>query len=109
MAGAAARYVYTSDDGTDYAVRMPTWEATLQSASAATTEAPLPKGYQRRKRYYRLTASGREGSVTVCDSTNGIYTADFGTGVIIPTWATATPGSNNATWEGRTGEKSKHI
>ena len=108
MAGVSGRYVYTADDGTDYAVRMPTWEATLQTATAATTEAGLPKGVRRRKRYYRITASGKEGSVTVCSAANALYTNAPGTAVTIPLFG-ATPGGANGTLEGRTGERMKHI
>lgn len=109
MAGPMARYVYTSDDATAYAVRMPQWEAALQTATAATTQPNLPRGIRRRKRYYRITATGREGSITVLDSADAVYTAAFGTAVIIPLFGVATPGTANATWEGRTGERDKHI
>ena len=103
------RAIYTSDDGNDYSVRLPSWEANLQSASAATTEPSLPKGYQRRKRYYKITAGGREGTVTVLSVASTLWTNPFGTGVIIPLFGAATPSTANATLEGRTGEKSKHL
>jgi len=109
MSGPSAKYVYTADDGTDYSCRMPTWEATLQSGVAATTEPSMPKGLLRRKRYYKITATGKEGSVTVLNPTNAIYLNPFGTGVIIPLFNAAIAGSNNATLQGRTGERTRNI
>lgn len=117
MAGASARYVYTADDGTAYSVRMPTWEANLtnagatisQTATLATTQPGLPKGFRRRKRFYRITATGKEGSVTVLDPVSSLYTAAFGTGAEVPLFGAAPPVADNATLEGRTGERSKHI
>lgn len=117
MSGATARYVYTSDDGTAYSVRMPQWEAAVsnhagsltQAATAASTQPNLPKGTQRRKRYYRITATGKEGSFTVLDSASNLWTSGFGTPITIPLFNAATPTADNATLEGRTGERAKHI
>jgi hypothetical protein len=116
MSGASARYVYTADDGTAYAVRMPTWEANVadhaatigQTASLATTEPDLPKGVQRRKRYYVITATGKEGSFTVLDPTSSIYTAAKGHVLQVPLFNSAVA-ADNATLRGRTGEKTKAI
>jgi hypothetical protein len=116
MSGASARYVYTADDGTAYAVRIPVWEANLadhaatigQTATAATTEPGLPKGVQRRKRYYNITATGKEGSFTVLDPVSSIYTAAAGHVLQVPLFNSAVA-ADNATLRGRTGEKFKAI
>lgn len=115
MAGPMAHYVYTGDDGTAYSVRMPTWEATVsdhgatltQAASAATTQPPLPKGIRRRKRYYVITATGKEGSFTVLDATSNLWTSAIGTPILIPLFDAALAGADNATLRGRTGERTK--
>jgi hypothetical protein len=117
MSGPTTRAVYTADDATAYAVRLPTWEysvtnaaATLtQGGSVATTEPSLPPGVRRRKRYYRITATGKEGSITVLDAISNVWTAAPGTAIEIPLFGAAAPGANNATLEGRTGERTKHI
>jgi hypothetical protein len=116
MSGASARYVYTADDGTAYAVRLPVWEANVadhaatigQTATLATTEPDLPRGITRRKRYYVITASGKEGSVTVLDSISSLYTASNGHVLQVPLFNSAVA-ADNATLRGRTGEKTKAI
>jgi hypothetical protein len=117
MSGASIRAVYTADDATAYGVRLPLWEynvtnaaATLtQSGTPATTEPALPPGIRRRKRYYKVTASGKEGSFTVLDLVSNLWTSAAGTPLEIPGFNAAPPGANNATLEGRTGERMKHI
>jgi hypothetical protein len=116
MSGPSARYVYTADNGTAYAVRMPVWEANVadhaatigQTATAASTQPGLPKGYRRRKRYYHITASGVEGSFTVLDPVSSIYTAADGHVVEIPLFNSAVA-ADNATLRGTTGERHKTI
>jgi len=117
MAGPMTRAVYTDDGGTDRAVRLPTWEynlsnqaATLsQDGTAATTEPGLPKGYRRRKRFYVITATGREGSFTVLHTTSDLWTSPDGTPIKVPLFGAADPGANNATLRGTTGERHKTI
>lgn len=117
MAGPSTRAVYTGDNGTAYEVRLPTWEfnvtdstATLtQAGTLATTQPPLPKGVRRRKRFYRITATGVEGSFTVLDSTSNLWTSAPGTPLEIPLFGTAAPVANNATLQGATGERRKNI
>ena len=116
MSGPSARYVYTADDGTAYAVRMPVWEAAVadhaatigQTATPATTQPDLPSGVRRRKRYYHITASGVEGSFTVLDPVSSIYTAPKGHAVQIPLFNSVVA-ADNATLRGRTGERDKAI
>lgn len=109
-----AHYVYTSDDGTAYSVRMPVWESVLadhaatigQTATAATTQPALPKGIRRRKRYYKITATGVEGSFTVLDPVSSINTAPIGHVLQVPLFDSAVA-ADNATLRGRTGERTK--
>lgn len=116
MSGASARYIYTSDNGTAYAVRIPIWEANVadhaatigQTATLATVEPGLPKGYRRRKRYYHITASGVEGSFTVLSPISSIYTAADNHVVEIPLFNSAVV-ADNATLRGTTGERHKAI
>src|SRR5438876_10251110 len=99
MSGPSIRAVYTADDGTAYAVRLPTWEynvtnaaATLtQSGTPATTEPTLNAGIRRRKRYYRITATGKEASFTVLDPISNLWTSAPGTATEIPTFNAAPP------------------
>jgi hypothetical protein len=117
MAGPATKAVYTADDGTAYKVSLPTWEynvtdsgATLtQAGTPATTQPQLPKGVRRRKRFYKITATGREGSFTVLDAVSNLWTTAPGAGIEIPLFGAAAPGANNATLQGRTGERTKNI
>jgi hypothetical protein len=117
VSGPAIRAVYTGDDGTAYAVRLPLWEynvtnaaATLtQSGTPATTEPTLPAGVRRRHRYYKITATSKEGSFTVLDMTSNLWTSAPGTALEIPTFGAAAPVANNATLQGRTGERTKAI
>src|SRR3989442_4377567 len=116
MSGPSARYVYTADDGTAYAVRMPVWEANVadhaatigQTATLATTEPDLPAGTRRRKRYYVITATGKEGSFTVLSAISSIYTAAKGHVLQVPLFNSAVA-ADNATLRGRTGERTKAI
>jgi hypothetical protein len=107
MAGATQLAVYNSDDGNAYRIRLPAWEAALQTVTAPTTEPQLPKGYRRRKRYYRVTGTGKEGSVTVCSASDALYTNAVGTAVSIPVLGSGTAAAS--TLQGRTGERDKSI
>jgi hypothetical protein len=107
MAGPTTKAVYVSDDTTSYAIRLPAWEAALQTVSAVTTEPPLPKGYRRRKRFYRVTSTGKEGSITVCSASDALYTSAMGTAVSIPVLGSGTAAAS--TLQGRTGERDKNI
>jgi len=98
---------YVSDDGNNYRTRIASWVATRQSATAATTEPSLPKGYKMRRRFFKITSSGKEGSFPVMDVTFTDWTDAFGTSTTVPTLGsgTATP----VTLQGRTGERDKAI
>jgi hypothetical protein len=117
MSGPMAHYVYTADDGTAYNVKMPVWEAEVTNAAATLTQAAtaasiqpgLPKGVRRRKRYYVITATGREGNITVLDAASNLWTSGIGTPLEIPLFETAAPAANNATLRGRTGERTKLV
>ena len=112
-----AHYVYTADDATAYSARIPVWEANFsnhaatltQTPVAATTQANLPTGIRRRKRYYRLTATGVEGSITVLNVASNLWTSPVGTPVLVPLFNAAIAGADNATLRGRTGERTKAV
>jgi hypothetical protein len=107
MAGPTTLAVYNSDDGNAYRIRLPSWEAALQTVSAPTIEPPLPRGYRRRKRFYRITSSGKEGSVTVCSASDALYTNAVGTAVSIPVLGSGSAAAG--TLQGRTGERDKGV
>jgi len=117
MSGAAQKAVYIADNTTHYEVSLPLWEynvanhaATIgQTQTAATTEPQLPKGVRRRKRYYVITATGKVGAFTVLDPASTVWTSAVGTPILIPLFDAATPGADNATLRGRTGERTKAI
>ncbi len=117
MAGPTIKAVYTADDGTAYAARLPLWEYNVTNAAATLTQAGtpatvqpgIPKGLRRRKRFYVVTATGAEGAFTVLDSASNLWTSPIGTPLEIPLFETAAPGANNATLRGRTGERTKAI
>jgi hypothetical protein len=98
---------YDSDDGNTYKIRMPTWVATLQTASAATTQSDLPKGVKPRVRYLMVTATGKEHRVVVVSAGNTLYNEASGTGHTIPTLGSGT--ATAVTSQGRTGEKMRNI
>src|SRR5690348_8844472 len=117
MAGPAESVVYTADDATAYCVKVPQWEANVsnhaptltQGATACTTQPPKPAGIRRRRRYYIITATGKEGSFTVLDSTSNLWTSPVGTAIEIPIFGAAAPTADNATLRGRTGERTKAV
>jgi hypothetical protein len=109
MAGPRTRVDYTSDTGDVYRTSIPSWVATLLGASTGTATASMPKGLKPRRRYARITATGREKSFVVPDIGAAHWTDGFGTAVIVPLFGAAVPGSANATLEGRTGEKTRDI
>lgn len=115
MSGPMIHARYKGDDGTNYQVRLPDWEANFvnhagtigQNLTVATTEPPLPKGIRRRKRYYVLDSSGVEGSVTVLDPASTLWTAALGAPMEVPLFNAAVVTADNAKLRGRTGERTK--
>jgi hypothetical protein len=108
MAGPMTHVDYTADDLSTCRLKTPQWNATLQGAGAATAVVNCPKGLRPRRRFYRITATGREGSFVVFDPANAHYTDDFGTAVTVENGVYGGTGVA-ATLEGRTGERSKAI
>jgi len=107
MAGPTSLAVYQSDDGDDYRVRLPSWEGGLQTVGTVTTQPQLPRGYRRRKRYYKITSSGKEGSITVLDAGHALFTDPVGTAISIPVLGSGT--SAAATLQGATGERRRTV
>jgi len=107
MAGPTVRAIYTDDTGTDRVIRMPAWEGALQTPGTPTTEPQLPRGYARRKRYYRVTSTGREGSITVLDVGHALWTDPPGTAISIPVLGSGTAAAS--TLAGATGEKRRSV
>jgi hypothetical protein len=116
MSGASHDYVYTADDATAYALRIPDWVANVadhaatigQTATLATTQPALPKGVRPRRRYCVITATGREKSFVVLDPVSNLWTAARGHVLQVPLFNSAVT-ADNATLRGRTGEKMKAI
>ena len=107
MAGPSVLAVYVSDDSATYKVRMPAWEGALQTVGSVTTQPQLPKGYRRRKRFYKVTSTGKEGSITVLDPNHTLWTDAPGTALSIPTLGSGT--ATACTLQGATGERRKSI
>lgn len=105
MSGAMSHYVYNSDDGNAYRIKLPVWVAALQTAVAATTEPSKPGSYKPRRRYLRNTSSGKEHSVVVLSASDTLYTSAFGTAYSIPTLGSGT--ATALVGGGRTGEKDR--
>lgn len=108
MSGAMTKVDYTADDGAVYHTFVPSWVATLTGAGASTAAGSMPKFLQRRKRYFRITATGKEGRFTVPTVAGAMWTDAFNTAVIIPLFGAATPTTANAILMGRTGERTKN-
>src|SRR5258708_15287720 len=109
MSGPLVHADYVSDDTHTYLIRMPQWVATLTGAGVAVGVNTLRRGYRKRRRFYRITATGKEGSFVVPNAGMSMYTSDPGTAVTIPLFAAAVPGAPNATLQGRTGERDKAL
>lgn len=108
VAGSMTHVVYTDDTGTAYKLRIAAWVATLTGATAATTQPSMPKGLKPRKRYFQVTATGRERSF-ICPSTSvAQWTAAEGTAVTAETGVYGSTGVAG-TLTGRTGEKKRAI
>lgn len=72
MAGTVSAYVYTSDNGTDYALRMGDAGAAAQGSVGATTEPALPKSIKPRHLYVEYTTYRRK--VPITDPTDTQWT-----------------------------------
>jgi hypothetical protein len=114
MSGPAAKYVYTADDSTAYATSLAIWEANVadhaatigQTPVAAAAQPSLPRKVRRRRRYYNITATGKEGSFVVLSAISSVWTAPIGHVIEIPQFNSVVA-ADNATLRGRTGERTK--
>jgi hypothetical protein len=109
MSGPLVHADYVSDDTHTYLIRIPTWVQTLTGAGTAVGVNSLPRGYRKRRRFYRITATGKEGSFVVPNVGMSMWTNNFGAPVIVPVAGAATPTAANATLAGRTGERDKSL
>jgi hypothetical protein len=109
MSGPRIQVDYTSDTGAVYVTSVPTWVATLLGITTGSAVNQVPKGLRRRRRFVRITASGKEKSFVVPNIGLAHWTDPFNTAVIVPLFGAAVPGSANATLQGRTGERTKNI
>lgn len=106
MAGTTTKVVYADDHGGSFAIRIPNWSATLQSATSATTEPRLPAGTRPRRRF-AVNSAGREVSIIVVGMAgNAVWGAAPST---TATWYTAALASagETVTYAGWTGEDKK--
>lgn len=107
MAGPKSKCVYRSEDGNDYRVSLPAWEAALQTCTAPTTQPFLPKGVQRRRRMLQYNDTLKEQAITVLSPAHALWTGAVGTAIAAPEspdFATV-PGTANATLQGAIGER----
>jgi hypothetical protein len=109
MAGAMTRADYVSDNGTTYTRKYPTWLFNLFTAPTTGSSTTMPKGMRARKRYARVTASGKEHSFPVWDPGDSLYTAAFGTAVTTEVGVTPAATGFPSTLQGRTGERTKNL
>lgn len=100
---------YVSDAGVTYTTKYPTWLFNLFTAPTTASTTTMPKGMKKRRRFAKVTASGKEHSFPVWSAADALYTGAYGTA--ITTEIGVTPGATGfpSTLQGRTGEKSKNI
>jgi hypothetical protein len=109
MSGPKTKADYVSDNGTTYATSYPTWLFTLFTAPTTASTTTMPKGLRKRRRFYRVNSSGKEGSFPVWSAADPLYTEAIGTAVT--TEVAAYPGATGlvSKVQGRTGERTKAI
>jgi len=108
MAGVTTHTDYDSDQSVLYRIKIPQWVATLCGSGAATSAVPKPAGKKLRRRFYQVTATGREGSFVVPNITSTTWTDAVGTGVTVEAGVFGSVGLP-ATLQGWTGERTKAI
>ena len=109
MAGATARGDYHGDDGTLYTTKYPSWLIALFTDFTATSTTTLPRGLKKRRRYARVTASGKEHSFPVWSATDPLYSDAYGTAVTTEIGVTPAATGFPSTLQGRSGEKTRNI
>ena len=100
---------YVSDDGTEYTTKYPTWLYNLFTAPTNASTTTMPRGMKKRRRYARVTATGKEHSFPVWDDGDALYTAPYGTAVTTEIGVTPAATGFPSTLQGRTGERTKNI
>jgi hypothetical protein len=109
MAGATTRADYVSDNGSTYTTRYPTWLFNLFTAPTTASVLTMPRGMKKRRRYAKVTASGKEHSYPVWSAADALYTSAYGTAITTEIGVTPAATGFPSTAQGRTGEKSKNI
>jgi hypothetical protein len=109
MAGAMTRADYVSDNGTTYTTKYPLWLFNLFTAPSTASTTTMPKGMRKRRRYSRVTASGKEKSFPVWSAADALYTGAYGTAVTTEIGVTPAATGFPSTLQGRTGERTKNI
>jgi hypothetical protein len=109
MSGAKTKADYVSDNGTTYTTSYPTWLFNLFTAPSTASTTTMPRGMKKRRRYFKVNATGKEGSFPVWSAADPLYTGAFG--VAVTTEIGAYPGATGLVSKtaGRTGERDKNI
>lgn len=109
MSGARTKCDYVSEDGNTYSAAVPTWLYNLYTAPTSASTTPLPRGFRRRVRYHKTTATGRLRKMPVWSAADPLYTSGFGTASTIMAGAITGATGFVGTLTGRTGERDKDI
>ncbi len=100
---------YHADDGTTYKTKYPSWLISLFTDFTTASTTTLPRGLQKRKRYAKVTASGKEHSFHVWSATDLLFSDAYGTAVTTEIGVTPAATGFPSTLQGRTGEKTRNI
>jgi hypothetical protein len=103
MAGPMGPIKYTSDDGTDYQIRMDSSNAAAVGGVAATTQPQKPGRLHPRYLLARHPTTGRERRITCPDPANALWTGAPGAVISLTDYATLA--AVNYVVEGRIGER----
>ena len=109
MSGAKTSGDYVSDNGTTYKTSYPTWLWNLFTAPTSASTTTMPKGMKKRRRYFKVNATGKEGSFPVWSAGDALYTSAFGTAVTTEIGAYPSSIGLISKTSGRTGERDKNI
>lgn len=109
MAGTMTRADYVSDNGTTFTTKYPTWLFNLFTTPTSASTTTMPKGMKKRKRFYKVTATGREKSAPVWSAADALYTEAYGSARTLEIGVTPAATGFPCTAQGRTGEKTRNI
>lgn len=91
MAGTMGNFVYTSDNGTAYQIRMDASNAAAVGGVAAVAQPEKPGKTHCRYLLARHPTTGRERRITCPDPTNALWTGDPGATISLTDYNTLLP------------------